>query len=913
MKLLTHLFIGLFMTLTATTHSLASVTNIIKSANDHRDYAYTELPNGLKLLVISDAKAQRAAAAVDVNVGTSAEPEEFPGLAHFLEHMLFLGTDQYPNSDDYINYINDHGGNHNAFTAFSHTNYFFDIDPAYLQDGLKRFSRFFVAPLLSQQYVERERNAVDSEYQSRRREDSQLGSDAFKQAVNPKHPYSRFSIGNNTTLPNETVRPALIKFYEKYYSADRMTAIIIGKEEVKTLTRWGRELFSAVPKRDRTDLTIAQKLFDGVNLPIEIKSKSVRNEKNLSLHFQFPYQPEDEYSKSLYYLSYVLGYEGEGSLLAALKTLGYASALYSGSGYRIGQETSFEIGIQLTDKGYQNINHITAMIFAYIELLRNDDDAQQRYKEIATIAQTAFKFREKHNATDEASTLATRLNHFPVKDVQAINAIFSGYNAKQIDTYLSKMTPENVVLQLTAPDIQATQKTQYFDTAYVISPVKVADITMIPKADLAVIAMMHLPNKNPFIADNYNLQKDKITEKTEVLDNGIKLFYKNDTTFQVPLSSVQISLQPTNKLSITDKVAITLLSKLIDEQLTAALYDASVAGVDITIGANEKALILSLNGYQQKMPALLRLILSQLRHVTIDPAMFARVKTDYRQDLENTSTAMPYQQTFLHLNNALVTDASLPAQRLAVLEHIDEKTIANFAKKILQALAVQMMVYGNDTYLDAKALGKLISTVLNEANLNNTWHPNNAKNIVTSESKTFNVNHDDNAITYYIKAGKGYVARAEIGLLVQMLSPKFFTKLRTEMQLGYVVFAYPRVTFDQAGVAFTIQSPVATADELQQHITEFNAHFAKQLNMLTESDFNTAKAILKGELLQEPENLMSAAGLYWADILNTGKTDASRKAIADKIDNIKLTEFIPTMQAVLTEGKQVIIKAVSNL
>ncbi len=305
MTIFTHFIFGIFMTTVLTTYATASLdapapsnsTTVTKSQNDNRNYQFTQLNNGFKLLTISDPDAQRAAVAVDVGVGSSAEPDEFPGLAHFLEHMLFLGTDQYPNPDDYINYISDHGGNHNAFTAFDHTNYFFDIDtnyffdidPDYLHEGLKRFSRFFVSPLLSEKYVERERNAVDSEYQSKLQEDAWRNMDTLKQAVNPKHPYGRFSIGNNETLPNESVRPALITFYQKYYSSDRMSAVIIGKEDNQTLTQWGKTLFTDVPKAATTSLDITEQLFENNKLPLMIKNQSVKNEKNLSLYFQIPY------------------------------------------------------------------------------------------------------------------------------------------------------------------------------------------------------------------------------------------------------------------------------------------------------------------------------------------------------------------------------------------------------------------------------------------------------------------------------------------------------------------------------------------------------------------------------------------------------------------------------------------------
>lgn len=57
-------------------------------ANDPRRAAYTVLPNGLRVLLVSDPAGQRAGAAVDVAVGSLDDPEGRQGLAHFLEHML---------------------------------------------------------------------------------------------------------------------------------------------------------------------------------------------------------------------------------------------------------------------------------------------------------------------------------------------------------------------------------------------------------------------------------------------------------------------------------------------------------------------------------------------------------------------------------------------------------------------------------------------------------------------------------------------------------------------------------------------------------------------------------------------------------------------------------------------------------
>jgi insulysin len=69
-------------------------TNIEKPKIDVRQYRGVRLSNGLRVLLISDPKTDKGAAALDVNVGSLSDPPQLQGLAHFLEHMLFLGTEK---------------------------------------------------------------------------------------------------------------------------------------------------------------------------------------------------------------------------------------------------------------------------------------------------------------------------------------------------------------------------------------------------------------------------------------------------------------------------------------------------------------------------------------------------------------------------------------------------------------------------------------------------------------------------------------------------------------------------------------------------------------------------------------------------------------------------------------------------
>jgi secreted Zn-dependent insulinase-like peptidase len=232
---------------------------VVKSPNDQREYAHVTLDNGMRVLLISDPDADKSAAALVAFRGNFHDPKDRPGLAHFLEHMLFIGTEKYPEPDGYFAFVKKHGGGSNAYTAPDHTNYFFDIQPEYFVEGLDRFAQFFISPLLDKAYVDREKNAVHSEYQMQIKEDGWRGFMVQKVAMNPEHPISKFSIGTLDTLDGDAYS-ALITFFEGNYSANQMGAVILHNESIATLKPWVTELLGQVPNRNLPSLDLTTPL-----------------------------------------------------------------------------------------------------------------------------------------------------------------------------------------------------------------------------------------------------------------------------------------------------------------------------------------------------------------------------------------------------------------------------------------------------------------------------------------------------------------------------------------------------------------------------------------------------------------------------------------------------------------------------
>jgi len=119
------------------------VDDIASSPLDRRSYRWIELDSGLRALLISDPNTDKAAAALEVDAGHFNDPAGIAGLAHFTEHMMFLGTESYPDERAFKEFTSRHGGTSNAFTGMESTGYHFGIAATQLGPALDRFASFF--------------------------------------------------------------------------------------------------------------------------------------------------------------------------------------------------------------------------------------------------------------------------------------------------------------------------------------------------------------------------------------------------------------------------------------------------------------------------------------------------------------------------------------------------------------------------------------------------------------------------------------------------------------------------------------------------------------------------------------------------------------------------------------------------
>ncbi|KAH8045405.1 M16 peptidase-like protein [Aureococcus anophagefferens] len=174
---------------------------------------------------------QRAAAAMVVGVGSWADPPETQGCAHFLEHLLFLGSEKYPDENAYDAFLSKHGGSSNAATDVEETSFHFDCLPRPSRTP-DVFAQFFVAPSFNPEAVSREVQAIESEFRETIRDDfSRLDELLYRAPAG--HPFGTFTWGNAESLrQGDASAVAAVKaLHDAHYHASNMKLAVVRADQ----------------------------------------------------------------------------------------------------------------------------------------------------------------------------------------------------------------------------------------------------------------------------------------------------------------------------------------------------------------------------------------------------------------------------------------------------------------------------------------------------------------------------------------------------------------------------------------------------------------------------------------------------------------------------------------------------------
>ncbi|WP_312936501.1 pyrroloquinoline quinone biosynthesis protein PqqF, partial [Pseudomonas sp.] len=211
---------------------------------------HLHLPNGLHVTLRHAPHLTRAAAAIRVRAGSHDAPGRWPGLAHFLEHLLFLGTARFPLDNGLMRFVQGVGGQVNASTRERTTDFFFEVPPAAFAGALERLCQMLAEPDLGADRQSAEREVIHAEFIGWSRDAQAQRQFALLQAVSPAHPLRGFHAGNRYTLtvPSPAFQNALQQFHQQFYCGAQMTLSLCGPQSLDALQTMAERLGSLLAK-----------------------------------------------------------------------------------------------------------------------------------------------------------------------------------------------------------------------------------------------------------------------------------------------------------------------------------------------------------------------------------------------------------------------------------------------------------------------------------------------------------------------------------------------------------------------------------------------------------------------------------------------------------------------------------------
>ncbi|WP_457404486.1 pyrroloquinoline quinone biosynthesis protein PqqF [Pseudomonas sp. TE24901] len=330
----------------------------------HPHHLHLTLANGLRVSLRHAPRLKRCAAVLQVAAGSHDVPLAWPGLAHFLEHLLFLDTERFPAGEGLMAYVQRHGGQVNASTRERTTDFFFELPEPTFAGGLDRLAHMLAQPRLAVEDQLREREVLQAEFVAWSQDAKAQQQVALLQGLAADHPLRGFHAGNRDSLPveRETFQQALREFHTRFYQSGQMTLSLAGPQSLQTLQALAQQFSEQLPSGTRQPQANPPALMPG-------PTPSYQHLAGDHLHQVIT---GDAPREALDFLCTWLNASAQGGLLAELKTCQLATTVQASVLYHFAGQAVLDIDITLSPDG-ASPTQIEALLHDWLSFFAHSD------------------------------------------------------------------------------------------------------------------------------------------------------------------------------------------------------------------------------------------------------------------------------------------------------------------------------------------------------------------------------------------------------------------------------------------------------------------------------------------------------------------------------------------------------------
>ncbi len=824
------------------------------------------LSNNLRVTLISSPTSKKAAASVAIKVGHEDNPIESQGLAHYLEHMLFLGTKEFPIVGSYKKFLSENNGKSNAYTSTNHTNYFLEVRPDKFNEAIHRLSRFFVSPKFYSENIEQEKEAVHNEFNFR--------FETFKpfrvfNAFKKEGSNGRlFFIGNKESLAKVTVQETRAFFKEHYYT-EAMHVILAGPQTLKELKFLVKKYFLDLKSNPRKALNKYDKFLDldFNELPAKVNLKPQGAKKMLSVFIPV-LKPKKINPNLISMMGSLIGDEGKESLMAFLKGKGLVRNSKGALSGGINASTAW-ITLELTDKGVKEQKKVLSYIKGYLEFLKKEGLLEYLNGELAQlnkVSKISKSFYEiKGKTLQDLNREYMKGETFPQTMYELFfkEPLVDVTNEEYIN-FLDSLSWDKVLVIFMHPENEEiAYKHEYLENIK-IGGLKIQDISgqrvvtdSLYKFAYSVETLsvnkikprgrFKLKKKNIYIPEKFDLYiKNQPPIYTKNTKDWGSIFYSSLVATNLPKAYVDLSLF-SDQIDLTlkeDVISLYILKELLTWQTTDTTYDMVLADFQMSFLINtlNGALDISFYGWSDTF---IKAFSHMVGFTNITPLVqdFESVKELYRQNIE-LEEAGEVSSIGVRQMRAQIEYARLSYEDIRIaLDNVNYTKFMNFVHRFKSGLHIRGALSGNikTNYVDdlvlkiQKQWSPTWSVSKNWSKLYKTDSIMGSKNLegrLPLFETSIVGNHPYEVFYYgYWNFGQAFDEKEKLisKILGDWLAPDYYTELRTNRGLAYSLGAWGFEHMDNIGVAVYLQSSTYTVDQVEAQVDEYLQTWAKEI------------------------------------------------------------------------------------
>ena len=898
------------------------------------------LPNGIEVLLISDALASKCSASLSVGVGSFQDSDDIKGLAHLTEHVMALSHSEIEE------YINIYMGTFTSLTEPEKTSFYYDINCNGFVHSAMLFAKMFEERNINTTHIERALSLIDIEYENNLNKDEWKENQILKHFANSNHPFNKFSTGNTNTITNNHtlnltyIKNQVLKFYNDFYSAENMRLVLYSNHNIRTMKSIASQYFSNINHNKISNISnITEVAYRESDKAKWVWYETISSFPSLDIVFILDGVKSYEDTKPLDYITYMLNYQGDGSLKQYLKDKKMITSFDISLINSFKSFCVYAISITPTDYGKHNLYPLIDTVYAYINELKNTTINRNIYNDIKAISDTEFKFKEKTNDIKQL-VLSLSSHMFEYEELYSEllynDYLHNNFDSDVIKKYLSMLSPANSIFLIGGgyypPDdyllstifengvggYEPYYRTKYMyaeinkDVIDILKNESTFDNKIVPFNFTIRKENIFITRKSSFVqcVDENRYFSSKCKEEYEnysplSFPSGspyMNIWYRVDRTYSVPKTISHIHFMSSLvRGTVAEVFALNIFYNYLQLQFDISFGDLYDSKGEISLSVDNEGFDIVVNSYSDLTKKIIDSIIDIVGNDTVymNEEKYDEVY-DYVVEIikmrKNNGPSIKSREMFekvIKRNISLLYELeSLLGQNKYKLSYAK---YTNIIKSFKSSMVINTLFYGDVSYEDISSYNVSLSHLarLNTQSMNSTQlmedllvHKEMNGSIVIRRKNDLSFERNDIVDNYYQICHIDNTSKIVYLYLLKGIWGNIFTYFfQNENQIAFSVIDEVKVLDRMVYLHISVLGNKKNINEMNIDIDKVLLIAKSKIANMTESEFDLVLKNIKKELNVRENTLKDRANVAWSDIINGKNNFERKKELIEEIDS----------------------------